>query len=54
MLVGTDVGLAVGTNDTFESLGFADGLPGHAVHRIVVAPDGQVWALSDDGIARLL
>jgi ligand-binding sensor domain-containing protein len=55
VFAGTDVGLAVaGPDGVFEGLGFADGLPGYRIMSIVVAPDGQVWVLSDDGIAKLL
>jgi ligand-binding sensor domain-containing protein len=52
---GTDAGIALaGPDGTFTALGFVDGLPGRAVYELFVADDGQVWARSDDGVARLL
>ncbi|MCA9524839.1 MAG: hypothetical protein KC549_00905, partial [Myxococcales bacterium] len=52
---GTNAGLAVGGPDgSFRAIGFVDGLPGVAVYELNVAEDGQIWARSDDGIARLL
>ena len=52
---GTDAGIALaGPDGTFTPLGFVDGLPGRAVYELFVADDGQVWARSDDGVARLL
>mgnify|MGYP002628807491 CR=1 FL=1 len=54
VFVGTPAGLAVlQPGDTFAALGFVDGLPGVAVHDIVVSGDGAVWVLSDDGVGRL-
>jgi len=46
------IGRSDGIGD-FESIGFAQGLPGRAAKKIRLAPTGHIWVLSDHGIGRL-